>query len=337
MSGTARIIPVILSGGSGTRLWPLSRSDRPKQFLALGGNTSLLAQTAARASLWGDPWVVMGAGQADAVAAELPHARLIVEPYPRNTAAAIALAALAAEPGDLLLVMPSDHLIEDEEAFRSAVEVARPLAEGGWLVTFGITPDRPETGYGYIESGEALGAVGYRAERFAEKPDAETAAQWLREGGWHWNAGIFLFEREALIDALDKYSPQTLAAAAEPSRFEAAPSVSIDKAVMEKAERVAVVPVEMGWSDIGSWEALHALGPLDPNGNLLTGDVVAPDSHNCLVRSDGPVVVALGVSGLVVVATERAVLIVPRGQSQRVKEAIDALEARRSKPEAASD
>jgi mannose-1-phosphate guanylyltransferase len=322
------IRPVILSGGAGTRLWPLSRADRPKQFLALAGEESLLRATARRAAAWGAPIVVAGREQALAVRAEMPDARLVLEPCARGTAAAVALAALAAAEGELLLVMPSDHHIEDEAAFRAAVSTAAPLAAQGWLVTFGIAPDRAETGYGYIKRGEALAPGAYQAARFAEKPDRATAQAWLAEGGWDWNAGIFLFEREALLEALREHAPQLLAAVQ--GDFAAAPPESIDKAVMEKAARVAVVPAAMGWSDIGSWEALHALGPLDGDGNLLTGDVVAPDSRDCLVRSDGPVVVALGVENLVIVATERAVLVMPRGESQRVGEAIEALEARRA-------
>jgi mannose-1-phosphate guanylyltransferase/mannose-1-phosphate guanylyltransferase/mannose-6-phosphate isomerase len=327
MSADSTIRPVILSGGAGTRLWPLSRADRPKQFLALAGEESLLKATARRAAAWGAPIVVAGREQALAVRAEVPDARLVLEPCARGTAAALALAAAAAGEGELLLVMPSDHHIEDEAAFRAAVATAAPLAGEGWLVTFGVAPDRAETGYGYIKRGEPLAAGVYRAARFAEKPDRATAEAWLAEGGWDWNAGIFLFARESLLDALREHAPDVLAAAQ--GDFAAAPTASIDTAVMEKAARVAVVPAAMGWSDIGSWEALHALGPLDAQGNLLTGDVVAPDSRDCLVRSDGPVVVALGVENLVIVATERAVLVVPRGETQRVREAIDALEKRR--------
>jgi mannose-1-phosphate guanylyltransferase/mannose-1-phosphate guanylyltransferase/mannose-6-phosphate isomerase len=320
------IRPVILSGGAGTRLWPLSRAGRPKQFLALAGEESLLKATARRAAGWGAPIVVAAREQALAVRGEVPDARLVLEPCARGTAAAVALAALEANAGDLLLVMPSDHHIEDEDAFRAAVATARPLAADGWLVTFGITPDRPETGYGYIKRGEELAEGAFRAARFAEKPDRATAQAWVAEGGWDWNAGIFLFAREALLDALRRHAPAVLTAVE--GDFESAPSASIDTAVMEKAGKVAVVPATMGWTDIGSWEALHALGPVDGDGNLLTGDVVAPDSRNCLVRSDGPVVVALGVEDLVIVATERAVLVVPKGETQRVREAIEALEAR---------
>ncbi len=323
------IRPVILSGGAGTRLWPLSRAGRPKQFLALAGEESLLKATARRAEAWGAPIVVAAREQALAVRAEVPDARLVLEPCARGTAAAVALAALAADAGELLLIMPSDHHIDDETAFRAAVATARPLAADGWLVTFGITPDRAETGYGYIQRGEALADGAWRVARFAEKPDRATAQAWVAEGGWDWNAGIFLFAREALLEALGQHAPEVLAAVK--GDFAAAPSASIDTALMEKARKVAVVPAAMGWSDIGSWEALHALGPVDGDGNLLTGDVVAPDSRNCLVRSDGPVVVALGVEDLVIVATERAVLVIPRGETQRVREAIEALEARRGR------
>ncbi|MGZ8328119.1 MAG: mannose-1-phosphate guanylyltransferase [Allosphingosinicella sp.] len=321
------IRPVILSGGAGTRLWPLSRAGRPKQFLALAGEESLLKATARRAAAWGAPIVVAAREQALAVRAEVPDARLVLEPCARGTAAAVALAALAAGDGELLLVMPSDHHIDDETAFRTAVATAAPLARDGWLVTFGIAPDRAETGYGYIRRGERLADGAWRAARFAEKPDRATAEGWIAEGGWDWNAGIFLFARETLLAALRQHAPEVLAEVEDD--FAAAPSASIDKALMEKADKVAVVPAAMGWSDIGSWEALHALGPLDGDGNLLSGDVVAPDSRNCLVRTDGPVVVALGVEDLVIVATERAVLVVPRGETQRVREAIEALEARR--------
>lgn len=336
MSGASRIRPVILSGGAGTRLWPLSRVDRPKPFLPLAGEDSLLKQTAARAAHWGPPLVVVGADQAAPAAAELPGTRLTVEPCPRGTAAAIALAALDADEDDLLLVMPSDHRIADEAAFRAAVVKGAPAAADGWLVTFGIAPDRPETGYGWIARGEgAIGEGVYPIGRFAEKPDRASAEAWLEEGGWSWNAGLFLFRASAGLAAFEAHAPEVLAAAraslADAARFADAPNLSFDKAVMEKAERAAVVPVEMGWSDLGSWEALHALGPHDAQGNVVSGDAAAVDSRNCLVRSDGPAVVALGVDDLVIVATDRAVLVVPRSESQRVREAIDALEARSQK------
>lgn len=354
MSRDPNIIPVILSGGGGVRLWPLSRLGRPKQLVSLAGDASLLRRTADRvadASVFAPPVIVVGEEDAQAAEAQLSGGRapskLVLEPCPRGTAAAVALAALETEVDDLLLILPSDHIIGDESAFRSAVATAAPLAADGWMVTFGIRADRPETGYGYIKRGEKLAEGLFQATAFVEKPPRERAETFLADGGYTWNAGIFLLRAETMIDALAKYAPEVLAAArnalADARRegisvrpdarlFAAAPAASIDRAVMEKAEKVAVAPIEMGWSDVGSWDAVHALGPHDANGNLLAGDVVAPDSRNCLVRSDGPVVVALGVEDLIVVATERAVLVVRRGESQRVGEALDALAARRQKP-----
>ena len=346
------ITPVILSGGAGTRLWPLSRLARPKPLVALDGSSTLLQQTALRvadARAFAPLLVVTGAEDAEAVTAQLDEAGTapaltIVEPAPRGTAAAIALAALAAGGDTLLLVMPSDHAIADQAAFRAAVEAGAPVAADGWLVTFGIEPDRPETGYGYILRGGGIAEGAFQVERFTEKPDLATAEDWLGEGGYLWNAGIFLMRADAYLAALAEHEPAVEAACraawsaarregarAEPdaAAFAEAPSVSADVAVMERADRVAVVPVDMGWSDLGSWEAVYALGAKDSEGNVVAGDVVVPGSRDCLVRSDGPAVVALGVSDLVIVATERAVLVVPRGETQRVKEAIDALKARR--------
>jgi mannose-1-phosphate guanylyltransferase/mannose-1-phosphate guanylyltransferase/mannose-6-phosphate isomerase len=340
-----RIVPIILSGGSGTRLWPLSRLGRPKQLIALSGEETLLQGTARR--LAGDgfapPIVVAGADQADAIEEQLGDVRLILEPAARNTAPAIALAAIEAGPHALLLVAPSDHHIEDEEAFRAAIAAGARHAREGWIVTFGVAPDRPETGYGYIERAQSLGGGAHQVARFTEKPDRETAARFLEGGRHDWNAGLFLMRADTFLEQLSKLAPDMLAAAQaamasaerkgrrvlpDAGAFAASPSGSIDRVVAERAPRVAVVPVTMGWSDVGSWAALHAIGDRDERGNVLSGDVVAPDSRNCLVRSDGPVVVALGVEDLVIVATERAVLVVPRSESQRVAEAIEALKDR---------
>lgn len=345
MSGQ-RVTPVILSGGSGTRLWPLSRTDHPKQFLALMGARTMLELTADRVAdpnLFEPPVIVANPRHAGLVEEQVDAAgaTLILEPHARNTAPAIALAALAA-PDRLLLIMPSDHLINDPAAFHTAVRAAVPVAAGGSLVTFGVRPSGPETAYGYIRRGAPLAPGVFEGEAFVEKPDRETAARYLAEGCYDWNAGIFLFLADVYLAALAASAPAMLAAARaafeaarregarifpDPVSFARSPSDSIDYAVMEKAERFAVVPVEMDWSDVGSWEALHEVSARDDRGNAQAGAVLAIDSRDCLLRSSGPRLVTLGIENLIVIATPDAVLVVPKNQSQRVKEAVDALRA----------
>jgi mannose-1-phosphate guanylyltransferase/mannose-1-phosphate guanylyltransferase/mannose-6-phosphate isomerase len=336
------ITPVILSGGAGTRLWPLSREASPKQLLALTGERTMLQMTADRWSV--PPIVVASARHADEIERQLDEIELLVlEPAARNTAPAIALAALLAPAERPMLVMPSDHVIGDVAAFHAAIKAALPVAHEGWLVTFGVAPERAETGYGYIRRGAAIAPGVEQVEQFLEKPDAATAQAFVADGKHAWNGGIFLFRPDAYLGALEQHEPAVLDSARralegreESGRrvypnahaFASSPSISIDYAVMEKAERVAVVPVSMGWSDVGSWDALHELGEKDGSGNLAEGEVVAIDSANCLIRSDGPAVVTVGVKDLIVIATGDAVLIVPRGESQRVKEAVEALKAR---------
>jgi mannose-1-phosphate guanylyltransferase len=334
------IIPVILSGGSGTRLWPMSRDERPKQFLALTDERTMFQLTLDRAgdsARFADPLIVANARHADLIEEQLggTPATLILEPLARNTAPAIALAALAANPADPLLVMPSDHVIADLPAFMAAIDAAIPLVERGWLATFGITPDAPETGYGYIQMGAEEAPGTHRVDRFVEKPDLATAEAMLAQDGYVWNGGIFLFRADAYLRALAEFAPAMLDAARasmeaatktgqrilpDADGFAASPSDSIDYAVMEKADRVAVVPVSMGWSDIGSWDALYALDP------AAKGDVLALDTTDCLLRSDGGIRInAVGVRDLIIVASGQDVLILPRGKSQDVKRIVEAL------------
>jgi mannose-1-phosphate guanylyltransferase len=336
------ITPVILSGGSGTRLWPMSRGECPKQFLALTAPETMFELTLARAGdaeRFAQPVIVAGAHHADLVERQLGNrpATLILEPCARNTAPAIALAALSVRGP--MLVMPSDHVIRDVPAFLAAIDAALPLVEAGWLVTFGIKPDGPETGYGYIQTGEALVPGVSRVARFVEKPDRATAENMIAGGDHVWNGGIFLFRADAYLAALGEFAPEmlraceaamagaeTIGARIHPneSAFAATPSDSIDYAVMEKAARVAVVPVEMGWSDIGSWDALYAHGEKDGGGNVFGGDVVARETSNSLIRSDGLRISVSGVSDLIIIASGNDVMILPRGQAQDVKEVLKA-------------
>ncbi len=352
MTANTLIVPVILSGGSGTRLWPMSRPEMPKQLLALTGDRTMLQLTVARArgaERYALPIVVgntrhakMIEGQLSAVG--IDDALLILEPAARNTAPAIALAALAAGGGDApLLVMPSDHVIADLDAFRAAIDAALPLVRDGWLATFGINPDAAETGYGYIQVGDAIDPGIHQVARFVEKPSAAVAQSMLDSGDHVWNGGIFLFRADAYLAALRTHSPAIFDAAEaamararrdgsrilpDADAFAASPSDSIDYAVMEKAERVAVAPVSMGWSDLGSWDALHAISASDDAGNTHAGDVIAIDTTNCLVRSDGKRIAMVGVSDLIVVASGNDILILPRGRSQDVKRIIAELDKR---------
>lgn len=342
------IVPVILSGGSGTRLWPMSRPEMPKQLLPLTADETMLQLTARRAhgEAFAAPIVVANARHADAIdeqlaAADAKPQAVILEPVGRNTAPAIALAALAAGAEDALLVMPSDHVIADVEAFRAAVDAAMPMVADGWLVTFGIAPDAPETGYGWIQVGDPLAEGVHRVARFVEKPPRDRAEAMLAAGDHVWNGGIFLFRADMFLGALAAHAPAILTAAQtamgqarregvrvypDADAFGASPSDSIDYAVMERADRVAVVPVAMGWSDVGSWDALLAISPCDERGNHHRGEVLAIDTNNCLIRSDGVRISAVGVSDLIVVACGNDVMIVPRGRSQDVKKLIEAMQ-----------
>jgi mannose-1-phosphate guanylyltransferase/mannose-6-phosphate isomerase len=341
--------PIILSGGSGSRLWPLSRHNQPKQFLALMGEQSLFQVTALRASRLPGmqaPLVVCSEDHRFMVGEQLQqigigHAGILLEPVARNTAPAIALAALhllARDPEAVMLVMPADHLIEEEGAFRNAVAQAEGLAADGWLTTFGINPEHPETGYGYIQCGDVVGA-GHRVRRFVEKPDAATAAEYVAAGGYLWNSGMFMFKARTYLDELGAHAPAILDAATraceaaksdldfiriDKDAFASSPSDSIDYAVMEKTGRAAVVSVSCGWSDIGSWSALWAAAAHDENGNRHEGDVLALDCRNNLVRASARRLVAtIGLEDVVIVDTADATLVARKDRVQDVKQIVD--------------
>lgn len=351
MTASEMITPVILSGGSGTRLWPMSHPERPKQFLPLTSDATMFEATVARCAdrtRFAAPMIVANARHADLIIEQLGPtlATIVLEPLARNTAPAIALAALLAEPEATLLIMPSDHVIADEVAFIAAIDAALPLVADGWLTTFGITPDGPETGYGYIQVGDALTAGVHRVSRFVEKPDRARAEVMIASGDHVWNGGIFLFRADAYLAALATHAPDILTAAQaavahiardggqilpDAAAFAASPDDSIDYAVMEKADRVAVIPVAMGWSDVGSWDALYTIGRDDAgHAHSLSngGDVIALDTANCLIRSDGIRIATVGVGDLIIVASGNDVLILPRGRSQDVKRIGEAIKAR---------
>lgn len=347
--------PLILSGGSGSRLWPLSRNDRPKQFLSLGGDRPMIVETVARLRGPGfaDPTIVCNVEHRFLAAEAMREAgfgvrRTILEPVGRNTAAAIAVGALSiaeTDPTGLAFAAASDHLIEDVAAFRAAIAAARPAVEAGRLGVFGVSPSHPETGYGYIEAGEAAGFGDglFDVARFVEKPDAETAAAYVASGRYSWNAGLFFFRVDAMLEELSRTAPDVLAAARaalagaredldflhlDADAFGASPSVPFDVAVMERTALGVVAPVDMGWSDIGSWSALWEVSEQDENGCALVGDAIAQDSRNCLVWSrDDRLTTLVGVEDLIVAATEDAVLVAHRSQAEMVKPLVARLDA----------
>jgi mannose-1-phosphate guanylyltransferase/mannose-6-phosphate isomerase len=351
------MIPVILSGGSGTRLWPLSRTHYPKQFLPLVSKNTMLQETWLRLAgvpALGAPIAVCNEDHRFMVAEQLREinvkpSAIILEPIGRNTAPAVALAALAVHPDEILLVLPSDHVILQVSAFQEAVKRAERLAQQDYLVTFGIVPTHPETGYGYIKRGTALDDSAYPVAAFVEKPDLATAQIYAESGEYFWNSGMFAFKAGVFLQELAKFNPQMLSicqqAFADAQRdvdfvrlaadvFKTCPSDSIDYAVMEKTDKEAmVIPLDAGWNDVGSWSALWDVTEKDADGNAIRGDVLTVDTHNSFIHSEGKLVAAIGVQDLVIVETADAVLIAPKHRVQDVKQLVEKLK-QQQRPEA---
>jgi mannose-1-phosphate guanylyltransferase/mannose-1-phosphate guanylyltransferase/mannose-6-phosphate isomerase len=351
---TAPVHPVLLSGGSGTRLWPMSRAQYPKQLLPLISEHTLLQEAALRVTdktRFTAPLVIANDEHRFIVAEQLRLAgiapdAIVLEPFGRNTAPAVTVAALklvAREADALMLALPSDHAIADREAFLAAVDRAAAAARSGRLVTFGITADRPETGYGYIRRGNAIAGSdgGYAVAAFVEKPDRDRAQSYLADGNYFWNSGIFLFPAALLLREMERLHPATLAACRaalaqakqdldflrlDGAAFAEAENISIDYAVMEHTAHATVVPVEMGWSDVGTWDALWQVAAKDGDGNVLHGDVIAEDAQNCYLRSESGLLAAFGIEDLVVVTTGDATVVARRDRTADLKRLIMRLE-----------
>lgn len=355
------MIGVILSGGSGTRLWPLSRKAYPKQFLSFESSPSMLQQTVLRAQQVTEnqnPLLVCNEDHRFLVAEQLRELSveaggIILEPAAKNTAPAIAAAATyllnsQAEQDPLMLVMPADHVIENVDAFKAAVETARSAAEQGKLVTFGIVPDSPETGYGYINKGDTFQPGVYDVARFVEKPDLATAREYVQSKAYFWNSGMFLFKASSFLSELEKYHPDMLSVIQKACRnsyqdldfvrldrelFEQCPADSIDYAVMERSDEVVVVPMDANWNDIGSWSAIWDVSSKNHNGNTVIGDVIDHDSKNCYFHSSHKLIATIGLDNVVAVETADAVLIANKDRVQDVKAIVDQLNTRqRSEP-----
>jgi mannose-1-phosphate guanylyltransferase/mannose-6-phosphate isomerase len=348
------LVPVVLSGGTGTRLWPVSRESFPKQLWPLVSERSLMQETALRATGQGfaKPVVVCNEGHRFLIAEQLrtagiKGARIVLEPVGRNSAPAIAAAALLVaedDPDAVLWLMAADAAITRPEAMHAALAAAHEAARRGQFVTFGMKPARAETGYGYIEVGAALADApgAYRVAQFVEKPDAATAAALTADGRHLWNSGMFVFSARTLLEELEKFAPQVLDAVRravsarrtdldfirlDPAAFEACPSISLDYAVAERTTRAAVVPADLGWSDVGSWHALWELGAKDGDGNVAVGDVVLEGAEGCYARSDGMLTAVVGLKDAVVVTTDDAVLAMHRDCAQDVKKVVERLRA----------
>lgn len=354
LESAADVRAVILAGGSGSRLWPLSRQQFPKQFLSLDGGASLLEATIARLQpLIGPESVVIVTGEeyakGEAYRALLPY-QTILEPVARNTAPAIAVAAawLSTQADDpVMVVLPADHVIRNVEAFRKHLAVAVEAARAGRLVTFGITPQRPDSGFGYLHAKPAApGAVLLEVERFTEKPDVETARGFLQEGGYYWNSGMFVWRASVILKEIERHLPEVHRVLSEmraewdagadfpgvmKRHFHRMPSVSIDYGVLEKSANVALVPCDIGWSDVGTWDAFFDIAEKDEGGNSIRGNVLTLGCKNALVLGGKRLVAAVGVEDLCIVETADAILVMRRGQSQRVREVVETLATNHAK------
>jgi len=350
-----RIYPVILSGGAGTRLWPLSRSLYPKQMLSLNSNLSLLQETAKRiaGSRFEVPLFVCNEAHRFVVAEQLRELnldpdRIVLESVGRNTAPAATIAALLVfeqDPDGVLLLLPSDHVVRDEPGFHAALASGFGAAKEGQLVTFGIKPSSAETGYGYIRRGPEFGQNDgcYDVDAFFEKPDQQTATDYLADGRYHWNSGMFMFSAAAVLGEIERLNPDLLEGCRrsvsgaksdadflrlDAESFSAIEAISFDYAIMERTDKAVVVPADIGWSDVGSWSALWDIGEQDENGNVVSGDAILTDTRNSLVMTNDKVVGVVGLDDVVIVATDDALIVAAKDKTQDVKKIVETLESR---------